>query len=142
MRYLTVNAVGYVLAAQAVHPHLVRSPAARIVNVASRTFSTGAPGQLGYVASKGAVLGLTRVLARELGPQKITVNAVMPGQVATEGTRAHSDEAVFDATMRQQAIQERVQPADLAGLVAFLASDDARLITGQTIICDGGGYLH
>jgi len=142
VRYLTVNAVGYVLAAQAVHPHLVRSPAARIVNVASRTFSTGAPGQLGYVASKGAVLGLTRVLARELGPQKITVNAVMPGQVATEGTRAHSDEAVFDATMRQQAIQERVQPADLAGLVAFLASDDARLITGQTIICDGGGYLH
>jgi NAD(P)-dependent dehydrogenase (short-subunit alcohol dehydrogenase family) len=142
VRYLTVNAVGYVLAAQAVHPHLVRSPAARIVNVASRTFFTGAPGQLGYVASKGAVLGLTRVLARELGPQKITVNAVMPGQVATEGTRAHSDEAVFDATMRQQAIQERVQPADLAGLVAFLAGDDARLITGQTIICDGGGYLH
>jgi NAD(P)-dependent dehydrogenase (short-subunit alcohol dehydrogenase family) len=142
VRYLTVNAVGYVLAAQAVHPQLVRSPAARIINVASRTFFTGAPGQLGYVASKGAVLGVTRVLARELGPQKITVNAVMPGQVATEGTRAHSDEAIFDATMRQQAIQQRVQPADLAGLVAFLASDDARLITGQTIICDGGGYLH
>lgn len=142
VRYLTVNAVGYVLAAQAVHPWLVKSPAGRIINVASRTFFTGAPGQLGYVASKGAVIGLTHVLARELGPQRITVNAVMPGQVATPGTRAHSDEDVFNATMRQQAIQERVQPEDLAGLIAFVASDDARLITGQTIICDGGGYLH
>jgi NAD(P)-dependent dehydrogenase (short-subunit alcohol dehydrogenase family) len=141
-RYLTVNAVGYVLAAQAAHPWLLRSPAGRIVNVASRTFFTGAPGQLGYVASKGAVIGMTRVLARELGPEAITVNAVMPGQVSTEGTREHSDETVFDTTMRQQAIQERVQPGDLAALVAFLASDEARLITGQTIICDGGGYLH
>lgn len=141
-RYLTVNAVGYALAAQAAVPHLVQSTAGRIVNVASRTFFTGAPGQLGYVASKGAVIGMTRVLARELGGNAITVNAVMPGQVATAGTRAHSDESVFDATMRQQAIQQRVQPEDLAALVAFIASDEARLITGQTIICDGGGYLH
>ena len=142
VRYLTVNAVGYVLAAQAAHPWLVASPAGRIVNVASRTFFTGAPGQLAYVASKGAVVGLTRVLARELGPHGVTVNAAMPGQVSTPGTREHSDEDVFDATMRQQAIHERVQPADLAALVAFLVSDDARLMTGQTLICDGGGYLH
>jgi NAD(P)-dependent dehydrogenase (short-subunit alcohol dehydrogenase family) len=142
VRYLTVNAVGYVLTAQAAHPWLVASPVGRIVNVASRTFFTGAPGQLAYVASKGAVVGLTRVLARELGPDGITVNAAMPGQVSTPGTREHSDEEIFNATMRQQAIKERVEPADLAALVAFLASDDARLITGQTFICDGGGYLH
>jgi NAD(P)-dependent dehydrogenase (short-subunit alcohol dehydrogenase family) len=142
IRYLTVNAVGYVLAAQAAHPWLSRSAAGRIVNVASRTFFTGAPGQLAYVASKGAVLGLTRVMARELGAEGITVNAVMPGQVATPGTEAHSDESVFNATMRQQAIQRRVMPEDLAGLIAFLATDDAGMITGQTIICDGGGYLH
>jgi NAD(P)-dependent dehydrogenase (short-subunit alcohol dehydrogenase family) len=142
VRQLTVNAVGYVLCAQAAVPWLARSPSGRIVNVASRTFFTGAPGQLGYVASKGAVIGMTRVLARELGKDRITVNAVMPGQVSTDGTREHSDEDVFDATMRQQAIQERVQPEDLAALVAFLASDEARLITGQTILCDGGGYLH
>jgi NAD(P)-dependent dehydrogenase (short-subunit alcohol dehydrogenase family) len=142
VRYLTVNAVGYVLAAQAAHPLLAASPSGRIINVASRTFFTGAPGQLAYVASKGAVLGLTRVMARELGPEGITVNAVMPGQVATPGTEEHSDEAVFNATMRQQAIQQRILPEDLAALIAFLATDDARLITGQTIICDGGGYLH
>lgn len=142
VRYLTVNAVGYVLSAQAAHPWLVASPAGRIVNVASRTFFTGAPGQLAYVAGKGAVIGLTRVLARELGPHGVTVNAAIPGQVSTPGTRAHSGEDVFDATMRQQAIQERVQPEDLAALVAFLAGDDARLVTGQTLLCDGGGYLH
>ena len=66
----------------------------------------------------------------------------MPGQIATDGTREHSDDDVFDATMRGQAIRQRVQPYDLAALVAFLASEEARLVTGQTIICDGGGYLH
>lgn len=142
VRFLTVNAVGYVLTAQAAHPWLVASPAGRIVNIASRTFFTAPPGQLAYIASKGAVVGLTRVLARELGPSGVTVNAAMPGQVSTPGTREHSGEEIFDATMRNQAIQQRVQPEDLAALVAFLVSDDARLITGQTLICDGGGYLH
>jgi NAD(P)-dependent dehydrogenase (short-subunit alcohol dehydrogenase family) len=142
VRYLMVNAVSCLLATQAAHPWLTASPAGRVINIASRTFFTGAPGQLAYVSSKGAVIGMTRVLARELGPAGITVNAAMPGQVATPGTRQHSDENVFDATMRQQAIQRRVQPDDLAALVAFLASDDAAMITGQTIICDGGGYLH
>jgi len=113
-----------------------------VVNVASRTFFTGSPGQLAYVASKGAVLGMTRVLARELGEHGVTVNAVLPGQVATPGTEQHNDEAAFDRTMAQQAIRRRVQPDDLAGLVAFLAGPDARMITGQTIVCDGGGYLH
>jgi len=88
------------------------------------------------------VLGLTRVLAKELGPHAVTVNAVIPGQVSTPGTRQHLDEEDFDRTMAQQAIRRRVQPEDLAGLVSFLAGDDARMITGQTIVCDGGGYLH
>lgn len=142
LRFLTVNVVGYVLVTQAAHPMLVESCFGRIVNVASRTFFTAPPGQLGYIASKGAVLGLTKVLARELGQYAVTVNAVMPGQVATPGTMEHADEEVFQTTMRSQAIQQRVQPEHLAGLVSFLASDDAALITGQTIICDGGGYLH
>ena len=142
LRYLTVNAVGYVLAAQAAHDALVASGRGCVVNVASRTFFTGSPGQLGYVASKGAVLGITRVLAKELGPHAVTVNAVMPGQVATPGTRQYLEEEDFDRTMAQQAIRRRVQPEDLAALVSFLAGDDARMITGQTIVCDGGGYLH
>jgi NAD(P)-dependent dehydrogenase (short-subunit alcohol dehydrogenase family) len=142
VRYLTVNAVGYVLAVQAAHDALVASGRGCIVNVASRTFFTGSPGRLGYVASKGAVIGLTRVPAKELGPHAVTVNAVMPGQVSTPGTRQYLDEEDFDRTMAQQAIRRRVQPEDLAGLVSFLAGDDARMITGQTIVCGGGGYLH
>jgi NAD(P)-dependent dehydrogenase (short-subunit alcohol dehydrogenase family) len=142
LRFLTVNAVGYALATQAAHPWLVASDRGCVVNVASRTFFTGSPGQLAYVASKGAVLGMTRVLARELGPDGVTVNAVMPGQVATPGTEQYNDEADFDRTMAAQAIRRRVQPADLAGLVSFLAGPDARMVTGQTIICDGGGFLH
>lgn len=140
--YFTVNAAGYVLAIQAAHDWLTASGRGCVVNVASRTFFTGSPGQLGYVASKGAVLGMTRVLAKELGGHGVTVNAVMPGQVSTPGTRRYLQEEDFDRTMAQQAIRRRVQPEDLAGLVSFLAGDDARMITGQTIICDGGGVMH
>lgn len=142
LRYLTVNAVGPVLTVQAAHDHLVASGRGAVVNIASRTFFTGSPGQLGYVASKGALLGITRVLARELGPHGVTVNAAVPGQVSTPGIRQHSTEADLDRTMAQQAIPRRGQPHDLAGLVSFLAGDDARMITGQTVVCDGGGLLH
>ncbi|PYT11568.1 MAG: alcohol dehydrogenase, partial [Acidobacteria bacterium] len=100
------------------------------------------PGQMAYVASKGAVMGMTRVLAKEMGEDGITVNAVMPGMVATPGTRANSSEEMFDRVMQNQAIKRRVQPHHLAALIAFIASDDAEMITGQMILCDGGGYLH
>ncbi|SCF64518.1 3-oxoacyl-[acyl-carrier protein] reductase [Streptomyces sp. MnatMP-M27] len=113
----------------------------RVINVASRTFFTGAPGQIAYIASKGALIGMTRVMARELGEHRICVNAVMPAQIATPGTRAHSDDEVFARTMAQQAIQEFVSPEDFAGLVAFLASADGRLVTGQSLVCDGGSLL-
>ncbi|PWJ54376.1 3-oxoacyl-[acyl-carrier protein] reductase [Quadrisphaera granulorum] len=142
VRYLTTNAVSCALTVQAAHDHLVASGRGAVVNIASRTFFTGSPGQLGYVASKGAVLGITRVLARELGPQGVTVNAAVPGQVATPGTREHLSDADFNRTMAQQAIPRRGQPHDLAGLVSFLAGDDARMITGQTVVCDGGGLMH
>ena len=95
-----------------------------------------------YAAAKHALVGLTKQLSWELGPHGVTVNAVMPGQVATPGTEQYNDEAAFDATMAAQAIRRRVQPEDLAGLVSFLAGPDARMVTGQTIICDGGGHLH
>nr|WP_258937580.1 MULTISPECIES: SDR family oxidoreductase [Prauserella salsuginis group] len=112
------------------------------MNVASRTFFTGTLGQIGYIASKGALIGMTRVMAREFGEHRICVNAVMPTQVATPGTREHSGDDVFARTMSQQAIREFVTPEDFAGLVSFLASPDATLITGQSIVCDGGGLLH
>lgn len=141
-RYFGVNAVGPLLMTQACYPYLKSSTwRGRVINVASRTFFTGAPGQVAYIASKGALTGMTRVLANELGEEKITVNAVMPAQVATPGTREHSGDEVFTRTMEKQAIKEFVTPNHFAGMVAFLASADGILITGQTMVCDGGGLM-
>ena len=141
-RYFDVNTVAPLLVTQSVHPYLRQSAfGGRIINVASRTFFTGNAGQTAYIASKGALLGLTRVLANELGADRITVNAVVPAQVATPGTMVHSGQDTFASTMSRQAIQEFVTPEAFAGLALFLASDDAALITGQTMICDGGGLM-
>jgi 3-oxoacyl-[acyl-carrier protein] reductase len=141
-RYIQVNYIGYFLVTKAFYPLIRISATPRVIMVASRTYFLANPGQMAYVASKGAVMGMTRVLARELGEEGIPVNAVMPGMVATPGTTEHSQEEAFNRVMGNQAIKKRVQPEHLAGLIAFLASDDAELITGQMILCDGGGYLH
>lgn len=142
-RYFGVNAVGALLMVQAAFPYLRDSKyRGRVINVASRTFFTGGAGQIAYVASKGALTGMTRVMAREFGEHRICVNAVIPAQVATPGTRAHSDDEVFRKTMSSQVIQEFVTPDDFAGLVAFLSTPDARMITGQCLVCDGGGLFH
>lgn len=140
-RYLQVNFMGYFLVTKAVYPLLKASQAGRVINVASRTYFLANPGQMAYVASKGAVMGMTRVLAKELGAENITVNAVAPGMIATPGTREHSAEDAFDRVMQNQAIRKRGTPRHLADLIAFLASDEAEMITGQMILCDGGGYL-
>ncbi len=141
-RFLQINFMGYFLTTRGMYPLIKKSKTPRIIMVASRTYFLANPGQMAYVASKGAVMGMTRVLAKELGEEGIPVNAVMPGMVATPGTMEHSQEEAFNRVMNNQAIKRRVQPEHLAGLIAFLASDDAELITGQMIICDGGGYLH
>ncbi|ELP62593.1 SDR family NAD(P)-dependent oxidoreductase [Streptomyces turgidiscabies] len=142
-RFFDVNAVGPLLMVQACVPWLRESTyRGRVINVASRTFFTGAPGQIAYVASKGALIGMTRVMARELGEHRITVNAVAPAQVATPGTTAHTGDELFAETMRRQAIQEFVTPEHFAGLVSYLASPDAALVTGQTFVYDGGGLMH
>ncbi len=141
-RYIGVNYIGYFLVTRAMYPLLKKSKTPRVIMVASRTYFLANPGQMAYVASKGAVMGMTRVLAKEMGEDGIPVNAVMPGMVATPGTTEHSQEEAFNRVMNNQAIKRRVQPEHLAGLIAFLASDDAEMITGQMILCDGGGYLH
>lgn len=141
-RFAQVNYIGYFLAIKAAHPYLKASGRGRVVNVASRTFFMGNPGQTPYVSAKGAVIGLSWNMAKELGGDGITVNAVMPGQVATPGTLEYNDEAMFERTMQNQAIKRRVHPEHLAALIAFLASDDAAMISGQSIVVDGGGLLH
>ena len=141
-RYVQINYIGYFVVTKAFYPLIKKSKTPRIIMVASRTYFLANPGQMAYVASKGAVMGMMRVLARELGDDGIPVNAAMPGMVATPGTQEHSQEEAFNRVMGNQAIKKRVTPEHFAGLIAFLASDDAELITGQMILCDGGGYLH
>lgn len=141
-RFVQINYLGYFNVSKAIYPLLKKSEHGRVINVASRTYFLANPGQMAYVASKGAVMGMTRVLAKELGEDGITVNAVAPGMVATPGTEAHSNEEAFNRVMMNQAIKKRVTPEHFAGLIAFIASDDAEMITGQMILCDGGGYLH
>jgi NAD(P)-dependent dehydrogenase (short-subunit alcohol dehydrogenase family) len=141
-RFIQVNYLGLYSLTRAVYPLIKKSTCGRIVIIGSRTVFTGNPGMAGYIESKSAVTGFTRVLARELGEEGITVNAVAPGMIATPGTRANSEEEAFDRMMAIQAIKRPVEPEHIAGLVAFLASDDAELITGQTILCDGGGFMH
>lgn len=141
-RFVQINYLGYFLVSKAIYPLLKKSAHGRLINIASRTYFLANPGQMAYVAAKGAVMGMTRVLAREMGEDNITVNAVAPGMVATPGTQAHSPEEAFNRVMMNQAIKKRVGPEHLAALVAFIASDEAELITGQMILCDGGGYLH
>ena len=141
-RFVQINYIGYFLVSKAIYPLLKKSRYGRVINVASRTYFLANPGQMAYVAAKGAVMGFTRVLAKEVGDDNITVNAVAPGMIATEGTMAHSNEEAFNRVMNNQAIKKRGKPEHLAALIAFLASDDAEMITGQMILCDGGGYLH
>lgn len=141
-RFVQVNYLGYFLVSKAFYPLLKKSEHGRLINVASRTYFLANPGQMAYVAAKGAVMGMTRVMAKEMGDDNITVNAVAPGMIATEGTMAHSNEEAFNRVMNNQAIKKRGKPEHLAALIAFLASDDAEMITGQMILCDGGGYLH
>ena len=141
---LDVNTIGTFLCCRAVAPHMRARKAGRIVNIASGTAFKGAPFLLHYVASKGAVISMTRSLARELGSDNVTVNAVSPGYTLSEGNLGNPD---FLAAHRQAAIAGRVlqrdaYPEDLVGAVAFLASDDAAFMSGQILAVDGGSVFH
>jgi NAD(P)-dependent dehydrogenase (short-subunit alcohol dehydrogenase family) len=143
-RVLDVNTIGVFLCCRAVASHMRARKSGRIVNITSGTAFKGAPFLLHYVASKGAVMSMTRSLARELGTDNITVNAVSPGYTLSEGNLANAD---FLSAHRQAAIAGRVlqrdaYPEDLVGAVAFLASDDAAFMSGQILAVDGGSVFH
>lgn len=112
----------------------------RVVAISTGMFHAGAPGAAHYVASKGGVLGLVRALAAEVGPLGVTINAVSPGLTRSHGTETgpHEELGIFDMVLAAQAIKRTGRPQDLAGMVSFLASDEAGFITGQTILIDGG----
>ena len=110
----------------------------RIVNIASNTFFAGTPNMAAYVASKGGVIGFTRALATEVGKYGITVNALSPGLIESEGVKASPHNGAFDFVGMLQAIPGKGQPSQIASVVSFLASDDAEWMTGQTVNVDAG----
>lgn len=139
-RVMAVNFDSIFLLTKAFLPGMRARQWGRIIGVATGMFHLGLGGCVHYAASKGGVIGFVRCLAPEVGADRITVNAIAPGIVRTEGmsTGIHDGLGRFDWAFNTQAIKATLQPADLAGTVAFLASDDAAVITGQTILVDGG----
>jgi NAD(P)-dependent dehydrogenase (short-subunit alcohol dehydrogenase family) len=140
---MDVNTLGVFLACRACVPEMKRRGGGRIINLASGAPIKGLPFMLHYVTSKGAVIALTRALARELGPHKITVNALAPGFTLSENILKNTEHvAQFrDAVVKSRAIQRDEYPEDLAGAASFLASDDAAFMTGQTMVVDGGSAM-
>ncbi len=116
---------------------LMKSPAGRIINMSSIVGLTGNIGQANYAASKAGLIGLTKSLAKEFASRKVTCNAIAPGFIATEMTDA-IPENIKEAMLKNIPLASLGAPEDIAALTAFLASDDARYITGQVIACDGG----
>ncbi len=142
-RVMSVNTMGPFLMAKAAVKLMRPRGGGSIINIASNTVHKGSPGLLHYVSSKGAVIAMTRALARELGADSITVNALAPGFTLSEGVmRNEAYQTNFrTAASEVRAIRRDQQPADLIGTVAFLASDDARFLTGQTLVVDGGNVF-
>ena len=116
---------------------MLRQKSGRIVNLASVAGLYGNPGQMNYSASKGAIIAMTKTAAKELGSRGITVNAVAPGFIQTPMTDKLTDEQKA-AMLAQIAMKRYGQPEEIAGVVAFLCSDDASYVTGQTIEISGG----
>jgi len=140
---MRVNVRGPFECTKAVLPAMRRNGYGKIVNVASGTVFKGTPMMLHYLASKGAVLAMTRGMARELGADNISVNAIAPGLTVTEGIRARVEAAgmAIAATEASRALRREQTPRDLIGTLLFLASSDSDFMTGQTVVVDGGSAM-
>jgi NAD(P)-dependent dehydrogenase (short-subunit alcohol dehydrogenase family) len=143
-RVMAVNVRGSFECARAVIPVMRRQGYGKIINIASGTVFKGAPMMLHYVASKGAVVAMTRSLARELGDAGIRVNCLAPGLTMSSGVQANSDwaGAIVAGNIASRCLKREAVPEDLTGALVFLASAGSDFMTGQTIVVDGGSVTH
>jgi len=136
---LEVNAIAAASLVRLCVPSMREVGKGRVLNITSNTFDMGMQELSAYVGSKGALIGMSRVWARELGPWNITVNCISPGAFQTDAEKIHTDPESYDAfVLSQQALKRRGKPQEFANLVQFLLSNKAAFITGQTIRIDGG----
>ena len=136
-RVMTVNVKGTWLVTQACVPHLKKSGSGKIINIASDTAMWGAQRLMAYVASKGAIISMTRSMARELGEDNICVNTISPGLTLVEATE-YVPQARHDLYVNGRAIQRQQHPQDLNGTAIYLLSDMSSFVTGQNIPVNGG----
>ena len=147
IQVMKTNALGPLHCIKAVFPYM-KDKGGKIINISSATIFEGVPGLPHYISSKGAVMALTRGMARELGDYNINVNAIAPGFTHSEGGDEFDRDKMFpdvpldEIQLPLRCIKRPTFPEDLVGTAVFLASDDSRLITGQLIIHDGGLSLH
>jgi NAD(P)-dependent dehydrogenase (short-subunit alcohol dehydrogenase family) len=141
---MDVNVLSMFLTCRAVVPRMREHGGGRIVNISSGTPFRGVPFLLHYVTSKGAIVALTRALAKELGRDDVLVNCVAPGFTMSEGVRQHPEviEALREVSVSARTLQRDQEPEDVVGAVVFLCGPGAAFVTGQTIVIDGGQYFH
>jgi NAD(P)-dependent dehydrogenase (short-subunit alcohol dehydrogenase family) len=141
---MDVNVLSMFLTTRAVVPRMREQGGGRIVNISSGTPFRGVPFLLHYVTSKGAIVALTRALAKELGRDDVLVNCVAPGFTMSDGVREHPEviEALRDVSVSSRTLQRDQEPEDIVGAVVFLCGPGATFVTGQTIVIDGGQYFH
>ena len=136
---MAINLRHQFFAAQAVAPMMQEAGGGSIINFGSTSWMIGQGGMPGYTAAKSAVMGLTRGLARDLGPDNIRVNSIAPGWIMTERQiKLWLTLEGEKELMARQCLKRKLEPADVARLTLFLASDDSNAMTNQTYICDGG----
>jgi NAD(P)-dependent dehydrogenase (short-subunit alcohol dehydrogenase family) len=141
---MDVNVLSMFLTCRAVVPRMREQGGGRIVNISSGTAFRGVPFVLHYVTSKGAIVALTRALAKELGADDVLVNCVAPGFTMSQGVRENPQviEALRDVSISARTLQRDQQPEDVVGAVVFLCGPGAAFITGQSLVIDGGQYFH
>lgn len=136
---LALNLKHYFFAIQAVAPGMAEAGGGSVINMGSVSWMRGRPNLVGYTTAKAGILGLTRTLARELGPRGIRINALVPGAIVTERqTRLHRDAAADQAFLDAQCLKIRLDPGHVARPTLFLAADDSDGMTGQHLLVDAG----